>query len=102
MFRWKEHGAEKFKNYLAEAKREIVNGRAGALRKLAYPIEKKSTGFYACWSLMQTPNSNQGFLRFNSRRDPEKCPFVFTQLIGQIRQQTYAAKRRSLKSKKEN
>lgn len=37
---------EKFVNVLKKAKAEIVNVEQWGLRKLAYPINKKSTGFY--------------------------------------------------------
>lgn len=37
---------EKFKNILAGSKAEIVYEENWGLRKLAYPIQKKSTGFY--------------------------------------------------------
>ena len=37
---------DKFKNILTESKAEIVHEENWGLRKLAYPIQKKSTGFY--------------------------------------------------------
>jgi len=36
----------KFKELLTENKCEIINDEDWGLRKLAYPIQKKSTGFY--------------------------------------------------------
>lgn len=37
---------EKFVKVLAKAKAEIVNAENWGLKKMAYPINKKSTGFY--------------------------------------------------------
>jgi small subunit ribosomal protein S6 len=37
---------DKFKQILTENKAEIVHEENWGLRKLAYPIQKKSTGFY--------------------------------------------------------
>jgi len=37
---------KKFRNYLTERGAEIVHEENWGLRKLAYPIQKKSTGFY--------------------------------------------------------
>src|SRR5690554_7176288 len=37
---------EKFRNMILESGGEIVNDENWGLRKLAYPIQKKSTGFY--------------------------------------------------------
>ena len=37
---------EKYKAYLKENNAKIVHEESWGLRKLAYPIQKKSTGFY--------------------------------------------------------
>ena len=37
---------EKFKNILQQNQAEVVHEENWGLRKLAYPIDKKSTGFY--------------------------------------------------------
>ena len=41
-----KEAVKKFSGYLAENGVEIVNEDNWGLRKLAYPIQKKSTGFY--------------------------------------------------------
>ena len=41
-----KEAVEKFKGILAENGAELVNEELWGLRKLAYPIQKKSTGFY--------------------------------------------------------
>ncbi|MFW5792998.1 MAG: 30S ribosomal protein S6 [Bacteroidota bacterium] len=41
-----KEAVSKFQNYLKEKGAEIVSEEHWGLRKLAYPIQKKSTGFY--------------------------------------------------------
>ncbi len=41
-----KEAVDKFRNHLKSAKAEIVLDESWGLRKLAYPIQKKSTGFY--------------------------------------------------------
>ena len=41
-----KEAVEKFKGVLAKCGSEIINEDNWGLKKLAYPIEKKSTGFY--------------------------------------------------------
>ncbi len=41
-----KEAVEKFTNMLAENGATVVNTEEWGLRKLAYPIDKKSTGFY--------------------------------------------------------
>ena len=41
-----KEAVEKFTNFLTENGSKIVNAEEWGLRKLAYPIQKKSTGFY--------------------------------------------------------
>ncbi len=41
-----KEAVEKFKNLLTDQGAEIVNEENWGLRKLAYPIDKKTTGFY--------------------------------------------------------
>jgi small subunit ribosomal protein S6 len=42
-----KEAVDKFKDYLTSQDAEIVNVEDWGLRKLAYPIDKKSTGIYA-------------------------------------------------------
>ena len=41
-----KEAVNKFKNVLIKAGAEIINEENWGLKKLAYPIQKKSTGFY--------------------------------------------------------
>ncbi|KAA6307597.1 30S ribosomal protein S6, partial [termite gut metagenome] len=41
-----KEAVEKFKGVLQEEGAEIINEESWGLKKLAYPIQKKSTGFY--------------------------------------------------------
>jgi small subunit ribosomal protein S6 len=41
-----KEAVSKFKNFLTENGAEIVHSENWGLRKLAYPIQKKTTGFY--------------------------------------------------------
>jgi small subunit ribosomal protein S6 len=41
-----KEAVQKFKDFLAEKKAEMVHEEHWGLKKLAYPIQKKSTGFY--------------------------------------------------------
>ena len=41
-----KEAADKYKNYLVEKGAEIINEENWGLKKLAYSIEKKSSGFY--------------------------------------------------------
>ena len=91
--------ADKFKNILAGANAEIVNEECWGLRKLAYPIEKKSTGFYCMLEFDAEPTVIKN-LEIQFRRDEKVIRFLTTKMDKHAAE--YAAKRRSLKSKKEN
>ena len=41
-----KEAVEKFRNFLKEKKAQIIFEQNWGLKKLAYPIQKKSTGFY--------------------------------------------------------
>jgi small subunit ribosomal protein S6 len=41
-----KEAVSKFRSYLTEHGAEVINHENWGLRKLAYPIQKKSTGFY--------------------------------------------------------
>jgi small subunit ribosomal protein S6 len=50
-----KEAVEKFKGVLIDEGAEIVNEENWGLRKLAYPIEKKSTGFYTLIEFKANP-----------------------------------------------
>jgi small subunit ribosomal protein S6 len=91
---------EKFKNILTEENSQIVNEECWGLRKLAYPIEKKSTGFYCLIEFDAEPQVVDK-LEVQFRRDERVIRFLTTKMDKHAAE--YAAKRRSVKSKeKEN
>ena len=66
---------EKFKNILIEQGSEIVNEENWGLRKLAYPIEKRSTGFYTFLEFKADPSVIE-MLEVNFRRDERVIRFL--------------------------
>ena len=96
-----EEAVEKFKAILVAEGAEIVNEENWGLRKLAYPIQKKSTGFYQLLEFNADP-SVIAKLEINFRRDERIIRFLTFKMDKYAAE--YAAKRRSVKSKevKEN
>jgi len=50
-----KEAVEKFKDVLAQNDAKLVNEEIWGLRKLAYPIQKKSTGFYVLFEFEAEP-----------------------------------------------
>ena len=96
-----KEAVEKFKAILVAEGTEIVNEENWGLRKLAYPIQKKSTGFYQLLEFNADP-SVIAKLEINFRRDERIIRFLTFRMDKYAAE--YAAKRRSVKSKevKEN
>ena len=92
----KEAG-EKFKTVLTKNGAEIVNEEAWGLRKLAYPIQHKSTGFYTLIEFDGEPTIVKT-LETAFRRDEKVLRFLTFRLDKNAAE--YAAKRRSLKAAK--
>ncbi len=94
-----KEAVEKFKSLLVEEGAEIVNEEDWGLRKLAYPIEKKTTGFYAFLEFKAEPHVIEK-LEVNFRRDERVIRFLT------VRQDKfaleYAEKRRNKGSKKQD
>ena len=88
-----KEAVEKFTNLLKEQGAEIVNEENWGLRKLAYPIDKKTTGFYQLVEFKANPET------INFRRDERVIRFLTFRQDKYAAE--YAAKRRSLKSSKE-
>ena len=63
-----KEAVEKFTGILKEQGAEIVNEENWGLRKLAYPIDKKSTGFYQLIEFKAKPETIET-LEVNFRRD---------------------------------
>ena len=66
---------EKFKGILTAAGAEIVNEESWGMRKLAYPIDKKSTGFYEFIEFNGEPSIVEK-LEINFRRDERIIRFI--------------------------
>jgi len=92
-----KEAVEKFKTILTNEGAKIANEENWGLRKLAYPIQKKSTGFYAMLEFEADP-SVIAKLEIQFRRDERVIRFLT------FRQDkfahAYALKRRNLKSSK--
>jgi small subunit ribosomal protein S6 len=88
---------EKFKNMILEHGGEIVHQENWGLRKLAYPIQKKSTGFYHLFEFKADPTFVDK-LEVQYRREERVIRFLTFKLDKYAIQ--YSEKRRS-KTKKE-
>ena len=90
---------EKFKNLLKEQGAEIVNEEDWGLRKLAYSIDKKSTGFYTFLEFKAAPSVIEN-LELNFRRDERVVRFLTVKQDKFAHE--YALKRRNKKSGKKS
>ena len=93
---------KKFRDIITEAGGEMVNEEDWGLRKLAYPIQKKSTGFYQLFEFAAEPSFAKT-LETQFRRDERIIRFLtFSKDKHAI---AYAEKRRNktkAKTEKEN
>jgi small subunit ribosomal protein S6 len=87
----------KFKQILTDGGAEILNEEEWGLKKLAYPIEKKSTGFYAMIEFKAEPTVIDK-LELNFRRDERVIRYITVKLDKYAAE--YAAKRKSVKQAK--
>ena len=92
-----KEAVDKFKNLLVQEGAEIVNEEEWGLRKLAYPIQKKSTGFYALLQFKSEPTLIEK-LEIQYRRDERVIRFLTFRMDKFAVE--YAEKRKSLKSTK--
>ena len=76
---------------------EIINEENWGLKKLAYPIQKKSTGFYQLIEFKAEPQVIEK-LEINFRRDERVIRFLTFKMDKYAAE--YAAKRRNVKSTK--
>ena len=88
----------KYVSLIEENKGEVVYEEDWGLKKLAYPIQKKTTGFYQLVEFNADP-SVVAKLELNFRRDERVIRFLTFRMDKYAAE--YAEKRRSLKSKKE-
>ena len=94
-----KEAVEKFKGVLTSNGATIVNEENWGLRKLAYPIQKKSTGFYTLIEFDGEPTIVKK-LETAFRRDEKVLRFLVFRLDKYAKE--YADKRRNLRAKKMN
>src|SRR5580698_3986204 len=82
---------EKFLKVLTKAKAEVINVEQWGLKKMAYPIQNKSTGFYNLVEFAAAPETIQT-LETEYRRDESIMRFLTTVLDAHAVQ--YNARRR--------
>ncbi|EJW89426.1 30S ribosomal protein S6 [gut metagenome] len=90
---------EKFKGVLTSNGAEIINEEEWGLKTMAYPIQKKSTGFYQLLEFKATPEA-LAKLDIAFRRDERVIRFLTVKLEKYAAE--YAAKRRNKFNKKED
>ena len=88
----------KFRNLLTDNGAEILNEEAWGLKKMAYAIDKKSTGFYCLIEFKGEP-SIVNTLETGYRRDEKVIRYMTVRLDKYAAQ--YAEKRRNKLGKKE-
>ncbi|MCM1336397.1 MAG: 30S ribosomal protein S6 [Candidatus Amulumruptor caecigallinarius] len=93
-----KEAVDKFTTVLTEAGATIVNKELWGLRKLAYPIQKKSSGFYTLVEFDSDPEAVRK-VETAFRRDERVLRFLTFRLDKYAHE--YAIKRRSLKAGKQ-
>ena len=93
-----KEAVEKFKTVLTNAGAAILNEENWGLRKLAYPIEKKSTGFYQLFEFTAEPEVIAN-LETQFRRDERILRFLTVKMEKYAIE--YAEKRRKKQGKTE-
>ena len=92
-----KEAVEKFKGILTAEGAEIINEENWGMKKLAYPIEEKSTGFYQLLEFKAEPAVVEK-LELNFRRDERVIRYITVKLDKYAAE--YAAKRKSVKQAK--
>ncbi len=90
---------EKFKGFLTAEGAEIINEESWGMKKLAYPIQKKSTGFYQLFEYKAEPTVLRK-LEIAFQRDERVIRFLTVKMEKYAIQ--YAEKRRNKKANKED
>lgn len=94
-----KEAVDKFKGLLAEQGAEIVGEESWGLKKMAYAIDKKSTGFYQVLQFNAEPTVVDK-LETGYRRDERVIRFLTVKLDKYAA--AYAEKRRANQAKKED
>ncbi len=89
-----KEAVNKFKGILTDNGAEIINEELWGLKKLAYSIEKKSTGFYILLEFKAQPEAIAK-LELNFRRDERVLRFLVVKMEKYAIE--YAEKRRNQK-----
>ena len=89
-----KEAVEKFKGVLSKCGAEIINEENWGLKKLAYPIEKKSTGFYELIEFKAAPEAIKT-LEIAYRRDERVLRYLTVKMEKYAAE--YAEKRRNNK-----
>lgn len=87
----------KFKDIITNSGGEMVNDEDWGMKKLAYPIQKKSTGFYHLFEFKADPSSISK-LEIEFRRDERVIRFMTVRLDKYAIE--YSEKRRRLQKEK--
>ena len=90
-----KEAVKKFKKVITDSKGEIVYEEDWGLKKLAYPIQKKSTGFYHLVEFRAEPDTIAK-LETEFRRDERILRFLTMKMEKYA--VAYAEKKRALKS----
>ena len=93
-----KEAVEKFKGVLTSAGAEIISEENWGLKKFAYPIDKKTTGFYVLIEFNAAPETIKT-LEIAYRRDEKVLRYLTVKMEKYAAE--YAAKRRSNKQPKE-
>ena len=89
-----KEAVEKFKGVLTKAGAEIISEENWGLKKLAYPIQKKSTGFYELVEFKAAPEAIKT-LETAYRRDEKVLRYITVKMDKYAAE--YAEKRRNHK-----
>ena len=93
-----KEAVSKFKGVLTQAGAEIINEESWGLKKLAYPIQKKSTGFFELIEFKAAPETIKT-LEIAYRLDEKVLRYLTVKMEKYAAE--YAEKRRNNKSTKE-
>jgi small subunit ribosomal protein S6 len=70
-----KEAVKRYKDYLSQAGAELVHSENWGLKKLAYPIKKKSSGFYSLFQYKADSNFVSTF-ELNMKRDERVLRFL--------------------------
>ncbi|MCL2728017.1 MAG: 30S ribosomal protein S6 [Bacteroidales bacterium] len=93
-----KEAVSKYRDFITDNQGEIVHEEDWGLRKLAYPIEKKSTGFYHLFEFKSEPTL-VAKLELQYRRDERIIRFLTFSMDKHSIE--YAARRRNKSEKQE-